>query len=147
MTTDMKDYVILNSRKRAIIALIHTVAFLVIAIITGMRVVHPLHSGSPAGAWAVAAIYFVVSAVLVILTIASGTLRESLYFACVSASAMFGLARQVIGDPGLHVAVYVRVFMLLCAVALGTIVLREYSTGQQSPAFAGQSPTSEPTGD
>jgi hypothetical protein len=147
MTTDMKDYVILNSRKRAIIALIHTVAFLVIAIITGMRVVHPLHSGSPAGAWAVAAIYFVVSAVLVILTIASGTLRESLYFACVSASAMFGLARQVIGDPGLHVAVYVRVFMLLCAVALGTIVLREYSPGQQSPAFAGQSPASEPTGD
>jgi hypothetical protein len=147
MTTDMKDYVILNSRKRAIIALIHTVAFLVIAIITGMRVVHPLHSGSPAGAWAVAAIYFVVSAVLVILTIASGTLRESLYFACVSASAMFGLARQVIGDPGLHVAVYVRVFMLLCAVALGTIVLREYSPGQQSPAFAGQSPASEPAGD
>jgi hypothetical protein len=143
----MKNYVILNSRKRAIIALVHTVAFLVIAIITGMRVVHPLESGSPVGAWAVGAIYFVVSTVLVILTIVSGTLRESLYFGCVSTSAMFGLARQVIGDPDLHVAVYVRVCMLLCAVALGTIILREYSPGQQSPAFTGQSPASEPAGD
>jgi hypothetical protein len=143
----MKNYVILNSRKRAIIALIHTVAFLVIAIITGMRVVHPLEAGSAVGAWVVAVVYVVVSSILLWLTAISGPLRERLYFACCSTSAIFGLARQVIGDPGLHVAVYVRVFMLVCAVALGTSILREYSPGQQSPAFAGQSPASEPTGD
>ena len=126
----MNNYAILNSRKRAIIALAHTVAFLFIAVLTGMRVVHPLRSSSPAGAWAVAAIYFVVSTVLVILTIVSGTLRESLYFACVSTSAMFGLARQVMGDPTLHVAVYVRVFMLVCAVALGAVILFSGKAGK-----------------
>ncbi len=143
----MKNYVILNSRKRAIIALVHTVAFLVIAIITGMRVVHPLESGSPVGAWAVAVVYVVVSSILFWLTAISGPLCERLYFACCSTSAIFGLARQVIGDPGLHVAVYVRVCMLLCAVALGTVILRKYSPRQQFPAFAGQSPASELTGD
>jgi hypothetical protein len=134
----MKDYVILNSRKRAIIALVHTVAFLFIAAITAVRVVHPLDIGSPVGDWAICGIYFVVSTVLLWLTSISGAARERHYFACCSASAMFGLARQLMGDPALHAAIYVRVLMLFCAVGLGTIILREYSLQQGSPAFAGE---------
>lgn len=139
LDTEMKDYVILNSRKRAIIALAHTVAFLFIAAITAVRVVHPLDIGSPVGEWAIAGIYLVVSAVLLWLTSVSGATRERHYFACCSTSAMFGLARQLMGDPTLHAAIYVRVLMLFCAVGLGTIILREYTAGRQSPAFAGES--------
>jgi hypothetical protein len=123
----MKNYVILNSRKRAIIALIHTVAFLFIAVLTGMKEVHGLHKGSPVGIWAVAGIYVVVSSVLMWITAISGPVQEKLYFACCTTSAIFGLGRQVLGDASLHFAVYVRVFMLLCAVATGALILREYS--------------------
>jgi len=137
----MKNHVILNSRKRALIALVHTVAFLFIAVLTGLKVVHPLESGSPLGSWAVAGIYVVVSSVLLWLTAISGSLREKLYFACCSTSAIFGLGRQLLGDSALRAAVYVRVFMLVCAVALGTIILRGSAAPEELPELAG-SPSS-----
>jgi len=133
----MKNYVILNSRKRAIIALAHTVAFLFIAVLTGTKEVHGLHTGSPIGIWAIAGIYVVVSSVLLWLSAISNPVQEKLYFACCTTSAIFGLARQVLGDESLHFAVYVRVFMLLCAVAIGTLILRGYSlsdSAELSPA-------------
>ena len=122
----MSRYVILSNRKRAIIALIHTVAFLIVAIITGMITVHALHKGSSGGAWAIGGIYVLVTAALLILTAVSGRTSERIYFACCTTSAAFGLARQIFGDEQIHVAIYVRVIMLACAVAMGVVILREH---------------------
>lgn len=134
----MNDYTILNSRKRAKIALIHTAVFLFVAAITGMRVVHPLEMGSPVGEWAPAGVYLIVSTVLLWLTSISGAQRERHYFACCSTSAMLGLARQLMGDPTLHAAVYIRVLMLFCAACLCTIIVREYSQLQASQALVSE---------
>jgi hypothetical protein len=120
----MSRYVILTNRKRAIIALVHTVAFLIVAVITGLITVHPLHKGSSGGVWAIAAIYVLVTAALLILTAISGTARERIYFALCTTSAGFGLARQILGDEQIHVAIYVRVIMLACAVVVGVMIWR-----------------------
>ena len=123
----MRRYVILTNRKRAIIALVHTVAFLALAVATGTMTVQSLHAGSRASAWIVAGIYLLVTMALLVLTAISGTARERLYFACCTTSAGFGLARQLLGDQQVHAAVYVRVAMLACAVFLGVVILREHS--------------------
>lgn len=123
----MRRYVILTNRKRAIIALVHTVAFLALAVATGTITIQSLHAGSRASAWIVAGIYLLVTMALLALTAISGSVRERLYFACCTTSAGFGLARQLLGDQQLHAAVYVRVAMLACAVFLGVVILREHS--------------------
>ena len=124
----MRRYVILTNRKRAIIALVHTVAFLALAVATGTITVQSLHAGSRASAWIVAGIYLLVTVALLVLTAISGPFRERLYFACCTTSAGFGLARQLLGDQQFHAAVYVRVAMLACAVLLGFVILREHSS-------------------
>lgn len=124
----MARFVILTNRKRAIIALIHTVFFLVVAVLTGFAVVRPLHSGAPASTWIVAAIYVIVTGVLLVLTAVSGGSRERGYFGLCTGSALFGLLRQLLGDSQMHVAVYVRVVMLACAVVLGFVILRDHSS-------------------
>ncbi len=126
----MSRYVILTNRKRAIIALVHTVAFLLVAIGTGFLTVHPLHAGSSKGAWAVAGIYVLVTTALMILTAVSGCVRERIYFTCCTTSAAFGLARQILGEQ-IHVAVYVRVIMLALAVVVGWRILKGHETGGQ----------------
>jgi hypothetical protein len=134
----MRRYVILSNRKRVIIALIHTVAFLLLAVYTGTLVVRPLHAGSPVSGWIMAGVYLAVTTALLVLAVVSGNLLERIYFGLVTTSAGFGLARQIVGDAGIPVAVYVRVAMLACAVVVGVIISREYRGGmaasQSSPA-------------
>ncbi len=128
----MARFVILTNRKRAIIALIHTVFFLLVAVLTGFALVRPLHHGAPASAWIIAAIYVVVTGVLVVLTAVSGTGRERGYFGLCTGSALFGLLRQLLGDSQIHVAVYVRVLMLACAVVVGFLILRSHSSASST---------------
>jgi hypothetical protein len=134
----MRRYVILSNRKRVIIALIHTVAFLLLAVYTGTLVVRPLHAGSPVSGWIMAGVYCAVTTALLVLAAVSGNPLERIYFGLVTTSAGFGLARQIVGDAGVPAAVYVRVAMLACAVAVGVVIWREYSermaTSQSSPA-------------
>jgi hypothetical protein len=130
----MRRYVILTNRKRAIIALVHTMAFLALAVVTGAITVQSLHAGSRLSAWIVAGIYLLVTTVLLALTVISGSLRERLYFACCATSAGFGLARQLLGDHQLHAAVYIRVATLACAVLLGVVILCEHSHSAPAPA-------------
>ncbi|MBZ5725209.1 MAG: hypothetical protein LAP87_09455 [Acidobacteriia bacterium] len=122
----MPRYVILTNRKRAIVALVHSVAFLMVALYGLVTVVRPLAMTSPTSAWVLAAVYVIVSAILLLLTAACGHLRERLYFGFCAASASFGLARQLLGDPRMHAAVYLRVALLACAVATGMLILRGY---------------------
>jgi hypothetical protein len=74
-----------------------------------------------------ATVYLVVSAVLLSLTLASRRASERLYFALCTTSATFGLLRQIMGDPRMHAAVFVRVAMLGCAVLVGIRILRRHT--------------------
>jgi len=130
----MHRYVILTNRKRAIVALVHTVAFLLIAFYGLVTVVRPLGTTSTASAWTVAGIYVAVSSALAVLTAISGNSRERLYFAFCTTSAAFGLLRQVLGDPAMHFAVYLRIALLACAVATGiAIVMGHPLSSAKSP--------------
>jgi hypothetical protein len=71
----------------------------------------------------VAGVYVIVSSVLLWLTAISRGTVERLYFAFVTTSASFGLLRQLLGDPSMHAAVYIRVTMLACAVVTGASML------------------------
>ena len=119
----LKSHRILNTRKRVVVALVHTVVFLAIAVLGFFFPVDPLRMGSPPSAWIVAGVYVIVSSVLLWLTAISRGAIERLYFAFVTTSASFGLLRQLLGDSSIHAAVYVRVTMLTCAVITGSWML------------------------
>lgn len=126
----MDRFAIINNRKRAIIALIHSVFFLAVAAVQ-LAISHavPLNvrAGKATAGFIVLAIYLIVTTVLLILLRFSACTREKLYFALCAASAAFGLVRIVLGDPVLHANV-LRVLLLFCAVIVGTGILRWHST-------------------
>jgi len=122
----MRRYVILTSRKRVIIALVHTVAFLLLAVYTGLLLVRPLHAGSPLSGWMIAGVYVAVTGVLFVLAAVSGNAIERIYFGLCTTSAGFGLARQILGDAGIPAAGYIRVLLLACAVVMSVVMLRGY---------------------
>ncbi len=119
----MKGCTILNTRKRVVVALVHTVVFLGVAVSGFFFAVAPLHKTSPPSAWILTGVYTIVSAVLLWLTVIARPAVERLYFALVTTSASFGLLRQLLGDPTMHAAVYIRVVMLSCAVMTGVWML------------------------
>jgi hypothetical protein len=125
----MNSFAILNSRKRAIIALIHTVIFLgVAALQTALS--HPaafsLHGDKVVGGIVLLAIYTIVTTVLLILLRMASHATERLYFALCATSAALGLLRILLGDPALHAGV-LRVCLLSCAVFVGVMILRAHS--------------------
>jgi len=122
----MPRYVILSNRRRVIIALVHTVAFLLLAVYTGTLLVRPLHAGSPAPGWVFAGVYAAITLALLVLAAISGNVIERIYFGLCTTSAGFGLARQILGDAGIPAAIYVRVAMLAGAVMMGVVILREF---------------------
>lgn len=126
---NMDRFAIINDRKRAIIALIHSIFFLGVAAVQ-LAISHALPlslRGQRAMAGMVLlAIYLVVTTVLVVLLCYSACTREKLYFALCAGSAAFGLVRIVLGDPVLHANI-VRVLLLLCAVVVGSGILRSHS--------------------
>ncbi len=125
-------YTILNSRKRALIALVHTVFFLLLAAWQSM--------GAPKSAsllWhrnasviAGGIVYCLVTSVLVwLLAISAGT-RERMYFGLCAASAGTALVRMFVGEinvPGGGVA---RVVLLASAVVVGVTILREHAAAE-----------------
>jgi peptidoglycan/LPS O-acetylase OafA/YrhL len=94
-------------------------------------VVRPLAMNSPAAAWVMTAVYAVVTSILLVLAAFSGSGIERIYFAFCTTSAAFGLARQILGDGRMYVAVYIRVAMLACAVAAGIVILRRHGRGDR----------------
>jgi hypothetical protein len=134
----MDRFAIINNRKRAIIALIHSVFFLGVAAVQ-LAISHavPLsvHSERATAGLVLLVIYVIVTTVLLVLLRYSACTREKLYFALCAGSAGFGLFRIVLGDPVLHANV-MRVLLLLCAVFVGTGILRVHSVS----ADAGELP-------
>jgi len=134
----MPRYFLLTNRKRAIVALAHSVAFLLIALYGAVTVVRPLGRASPGAAWIMAGVYGAVTLALAILTALAGNWRERLYFGFCTTSAGFGLLRQILGDPPLHYAVYVRIVMLGCAVATGVAIVRAHGGPHRGPVAAAE---------
>ena len=124
MIFPMRGAAILTTRKRVIVALAHSVAFLFIAWLGFHSTARAWSAASPASAWAMPGVYLIVSAILAALTAIAGNFLERIYFGFCATSAGFGLGRQVLGDPRMHAAVYIRLAMLGCAVLTGFIMLR-----------------------
>ena len=124
------DFAIINNRKRAIIALIHSVFFLGVAAVQ-LAISHAapysLRAGKVVAGSILLGVYIVVTTVLLVLLRYSRCAKERLYFAFCAASAAFGLVRILLGDPVLHANV-LRVLLLFCAVMIGTGILRTHST-------------------
>jgi len=122
----MSRYAILTNRRRAIIALLHSIVFALIALrsITSASAVNPIWSNNSAlPSVAILMIYLVVSSVLIQLVRVSRGAREKLYFAFCASSASLGLLRTILGDQNLPAGQFLRLLMLLCAVVTGVVIL------------------------
>jgi|SRR5579872_1066 len=124
----MNDFGVLNSRKRAVIALIHSFVFLGVAL-HGFASPKAgiLRGPGTTGNFVLIGIYLVVASILAWLVTISRCLRERIYFALCTTSATFGLLRTILGDNALPVAQYMRVIMLSSAIAVGFLILRAFS--------------------
>lgn len=124
-------FTILTNRKRALIALVHSVAFLLLAsrdLALQTRLSGVLgHLRVPTGSAILLAIYLIVTSILLYLFTRSTRLPEKLYFAFCAASAGSGVVRALIGDAAFPSGQYLRVAMLLAAVATGLILLRTHT--------------------
>ena len=126
----MDSFSILTNRKRAIIALVHTVIFLSVAALQtalSHAKAFSLHGDKVTGGIVLLAIYSIVTTVLLVLLRYASHATERLYFALCATSATFGLLRVLLGDPALHAGV-LRVCLLSCAVIVGAVILRTHST-------------------
>ena len=124
----MDDFAILTNRKRALIALAHSIVFLGIALrgFTSPRAPASLRGNGSALSIGFVLIYLTVAFILIWLANISRCLREKMYFGFCACSATFGLLRVIFGDAALPAAQYLRVVMLSCAVVVGTWILRSF---------------------
>jgi len=125
----MAEYTVLTNRKRALIALAHSLVFWGIALhgFFSPRSALALRAPGAVSGMILVAIYVVVAAVLTWLATISRHTTERLYFALCASSASFGLLRTIFGDIVLPAAQYLRVAMLTSAVLVGTWILRFFS--------------------
>ena len=124
----MEDFYILTNRKRALIALAHSIVFLAIAVRGFASPRQPLGQGSglvPGAALLV--IYLTVGSILAWLTRLARCAKERTYFVLCTCSAAFGFLRTLFGDAALPAAQYLRVIMLACAVLTGLWILCTFS--------------------
>lgn len=124
----MSQFGVLTNRKRALIALIHSIVFLGIAI---HGFVAPkagiLHGAGVIGDYLLLAIYVVVAAILLWLVSISRGLVERGYFVFCATSASSGFVRTLLGDHLVPPVQYLRVLMLSSAVVVGFLILRSHS--------------------
>jgi|SRR5579863_419815 hypothetical protein len=133
----MNDFGILNNRKRALIALIHSVVFWGIAVHGFASPKAGVVSNAGAtGDFILIGIYFTVASILSWLVSVARCAKERLYFALCACSATCGLLRAVFGDTTLPVAQYLRVIMLTSAVATGIWILRSFSASLPEDAVS-----------
>jgi hypothetical protein len=132
----MGRFSILTNRRRAIVALVHSVVFLLIAVCqmfastTAPGMLKRPHV--PTGTWILCGIFALVSAILFLLLLISRGWMEKFYFAFCTLSATSGLLRTAAGDQAFHAGVYLRVVMLVSAVLIGIAIVRTHSQLQLS---------------
>jgi hypothetical protein len=125
----MNDFGVLNTRKRALIALIHSLVFLGIAIhgFASPKAGVLLRGSGGTGDFILIGIYLTVAAILAWLVTLARCARERMYFVLCTGSATFGLLRTIFGDASLPAAQYMRVILLSSAVVVGSVILRSFS--------------------
>lgn len=127
----MGEFSILTNRKRAIVALAHSVVFLLIASRQMIAATPAAGIWLPArvstGTWILCTIFVIVSAILLWLFAISRGWMEKLYFAMCAVSATSGLLRTAAGDQAFHAGLYIRVVMLMSAVLVGVLIVRRHS--------------------
>ena len=125
----MSEYAILTNRKRALIALAHSVVFLGIALhgFVSPRSALVLRGPGAVSGAVLVVIYLIVAFILAWLVTISRCAAERLYFALCASSATFGLLRTIFGDAALPAAQYLRVAMLTSAVVVGVRILRSFA--------------------
>ena len=135
----MAGFSILTNRKRAIVALVHSVVFLLIAVrqmvaaqpSTGIWVASTVSRGT----WILCGIFAIVSAILFWLLVISSGWMEKFYFGFCTISATSGLLRTAAGDQTFHAGLYIRVVMLVSAVLVGVLIVRMHSrTASSTPS-------------
>jgi hypothetical protein len=130
----MSEFSVLTNRKRAIVALIHSIVFLLIAFRQMIGATPAAGIWVPAsvstGTWVLCGIFTIVSGILLWLFAISRGWMEKLYFGMCTASATSGLLRTACGDQTFHAGLYVRVVMLSSAVLVGWLIVRMHSTEQ-----------------
>jgi len=127
----MGGFSILTNRKRAIVALVHSVVFLLIAV-RQMLAAQPaagiwVPSTVSRGTWILCGIFTIVSAILLWLLLISRGWMEKIYFGLCTVSATSGLLRSAVGDRAFHAGLYIRVIMLVSAVLVGLLIVRAHS--------------------
>jgi hypothetical protein len=131
----VNEFGILTNRKRAVIALAHSIVFLLIALrsLASGRLVNAIWLQRSAVIFGllILTVYLVVSSVLVYLVRISRCAREKLYFGFCASSASVGLLRTIFGDPAFHGGQFLRVLMLCCAVITGFVILRGHSKANE----------------
>jgi hypothetical protein len=127
----MGGFSILTNRKRAIVALVHSVVFLLIAV-RQMIAAQPaagiwVSSNVSRGTWVLCGIFAIVSAILLWLLLISRGWMEKFYFGLCTVSATSGLLRIAVGDQAFHAGLYIRVVMLVSAALVGLLIVRMHS--------------------
>ena len=132
----MNEFGVLTNRKRAFIALIHSVVFLVIAMHGFLAPRAGILHSSATGDLLLVGIYLIVASILAWLVSVSRGMRERGYFALCATSATFGLLRTIFGDASIPAAQYLRVIMLSSAVAVGFLIVRSFSRAMPERAVS-----------
>lgn len=124
----MNCFGVLTNRRRAVIALIHSIVFLGIAI---YGFVSPkagiLYGAGAAGDYLLLSIYALVASILLWLASVSRNFAEREYFVLCAASASSGIVRTIFGDQLMPPAQYARVLLLSSAVWVGFLIVRSHS--------------------
>jgi hypothetical protein len=123
----MNDFGVLNNRKRALIALIHSVVFLGIAMHGFMSPKTGILVRGSKGDFVLIGIYLTVASILAWLVTLARCAKERVYFALCASSATFGLLRTLFGDAALPAAQDLRLIMLSSAVVVGVWILRSFT--------------------
>jgi len=125
----MAEFAVLTNRKRAVIALAHSLVFLGIAVhgFASPRPALVLHAPGAVSGMILVGIYLIVASILGWLVAISRCAAERLYFALCTSSASFGLLRTIFGDAALPVAQCGRVVLLTSAVVVGVWIFRFFS--------------------
>ena len=125
----MNDFGVLNNRKRALIALIHSLVFLGIAMhgFASPKDGVLLPGSGATGDFVLIGIYLLVASILIWLASIARCATERAYFALCASSATFGLLRTIFGDAAIPVAQYMRVIMLTSAVMVGGWIFHSFS--------------------
>jgi hypothetical protein len=127
----MGGFSILTNRKRAVVALVHSVVFLLIAVRQMVAATPVVGVWMPAtvrpGTWILCGIFAIVSSILLWLLIISRGWMEKIYFGFCTVSATSGLLRTAAGDQAFHAGLYIRVVMLVSAVLVGLLIVHRHS--------------------